>query len=136
MAASLPPEITFYRTPISSPDLESPESATTPTNIHTTDSAATMQPSAKVELVPIYGSVSTADIAEAARAALSMDEEGRRVVLGAEDVTIIREKATEDGMEPGRIKALGVFTVDVRVKGGSPVRRTVSVRAESGNEQQ
>lgn len=95
-----------------------------------------MQPSAKAELIPIYGSVSTADIADAARVALSVDDEGRRVVLGPEDITIVRERATEDGMEPGRIKALGNFAVELRVKGGSLVRRTVSVRAPSGNGQQ
>ena len=67
---------------------------------------------------------------------LSKDDEAKRVVLGAEDISIIREKATEEGMEPGRIKALGTYRVDVRVKGGSAVRRTVSVQAQSSNEKQ
>lgn len=65
-----------------------------------------------------------------------MVEEGKRIVLGPEDVTIIRERATEDGMEPGRIKALGTFAVDLRVKGGNTVRRTVNVRAQAADEQQ
>ena len=134
IAALLPPEMTFYRTPITSPDSPKPKRATTPNDINTPDLQATIQPSEKAEFVPIYGSVSTADIADAVGAAISMDEEGKRVVLGAEDISIVRERATEYGMEPGKIKALGKFTVAVRVKGGTLVRRTVNVKARSSNE--
>ena len=134
VAALLPPEMTFYRTPITNPDSPKPKLDANPNDINTPDLQATIQPSTKAELVPIYGSVSTADIADAVRAAISMDEEGRRVVLGAEDISIIRERATEDGMEPGKIKALGKFTVAVGVKGGTLIRRTANVRAPSSNE--
>ncbi len=136
MAASLPSEIVFYRTPISSEDLPNDKSTESPNDEHTPDLTAGMQPPAQANVVAIYGSVSTADIADAARVALAMDEEGKRIVLGPEDVTILQERATENGMEPGRIKALGTFVVDLRVKGGNPVRRTVNVRAQEGNQQQ
>lgn len=136
MAATLPSEIVFYRTPISGADLPNDDSVDSPNDIHTPDHAVRMQPPAGADVVPIYGSVSTADIADAARVALAMDEEGKRIVLGPEDIAILRERATEDGMEPGRIKALGAFVVDLRVKGGNPVRRTVNVKAQAGNQQQ
>ena len=125
--------MTFYRTPITTPDSPS-KLAATPDDINTPDLQATIQPPEKAKVVPIYGSVSTADIADAVGAAISMDEEGRRVVIGDEDIRIVRERVTEDGMEPGKIKALGKFTVAIRVKGGTPVTRTVNVRAQSSNE--
>ena len=106
-----------------------------PTIVRTPDITATMRPSAKADLVPIYGSVTTADISDSIRAILAIEDEGKRVVLGPEDVTIIRERSTEDGMEPGRIKALGTFAVEVRVKGGDPIRRNVRVKAQAANEQ-
>ena len=62
-----------------------------------------------------------------------MTGEGERVVIGAEDITIIRDEdgdsGTEDrGIEGDRLKALGDFRVEVRVKGGEPVGRTVSIQ--------
>lgn len=136
MAATLPSEIVFYRTPISGADIPNDHSAGSPDDIHTANQAMRMQPPAQASVVPIYGSVSTADIADAAKVALVTDEEGKRIVLGPEDITILQEEATEDGMEPGRIKALGAFVVDLRVKGGDPVRRTVNVKAQTDNQQQ
>ena len=78
----------------------------------------------------IHGSVSTADISEAVKAVLAQHEEGARVVLGPEDITISGEGGEGSGIEPGRIKALGTFTADVRVKGGEPIRRTIVVKAQ------
>ena len=78
----------------------------------------------------IYGSVSTADIAASIKAALAMDEEGARVVLGPEDVTIVSGKGDEDGGEADRIKNLGEFEIDVRVKGGEAIRRIVRVQPQ------
>ena len=60
-----------------------------------------------------------------------MDEDGKRVVISADEVSIIRERATEEGIEPGRIKALGTYAANFRVKGGEAVRRSVVVRAQS-----
>ena len=82
----------------------------------------------------IYGSVSTADVSEAVKAILAQHEEGARVVLGSEDNTISGESEEGSGIEPGRIKALGTFTVDIRVKGGEPVRRTIIVKAQEEDE--
>ena len=78
----------------------------------------------------IYGSVSTADIAASIKAALAMDEEGARVVLGPEDVIIVSGKGDEDGGEADRIKNLGEFEIDVRVKGVEAIRRIVRVQPQ------
>ena len=55
-------------------------------------------------------------------------------MIGAEDITIIQDKDDETGhedrgIEGDRLKALGDFRVEVRVKGGEPVVRIVSVQA-------
>ena len=68
-------------------------------------------------------------------------KDGARVVIGAEDVTILREdgeeaRHQERGIEGDRIKALGDFRVEARVKGGDPVVRTVSVRAQLSTPEQ
>lgn len=80
--------------------------------------------------IAIYGSVSTADIAASIKDILAMDEVGARVVLGPEDVTIVNTKHDEHGGEADRIKALGNFDIEVRVKGGEAVRRTVRVQPQ------
>lgn len=86
-------------------------------------------------MVTIFGSVSTADMAESIKAALAQSTEGARVVVGAEDITIVQhgddEIGNQDkGVEGDRLKALGDFQVEVRVKGGEAVVRTVSVQAQ------
>lgn len=82
----------------------------------------------------IYGSVSTADVSESVKAILAQHEEGARIVLGSEDITILDEGGEGSGIEPGRIKALGTFTVEIRVKGGESVRRTIIVKAQEEDE--
>lgn len=77
----------------------------------------------------IYGSVTAADISEAVKSILAQDEEGARIVLGAEDITIT-EEGEGSGIEPGRLKALGSFAVDIHVKGGESIQRTVVVKAQ------
>lgn len=86
----------------------------------------------KPQTVAIYGSVSTADIAESIKAILAESEEGARVVLSSEDITIITEGGNVPGAEADRLKALGEFDVDIRVKGGEAVRRFISVLAQEG----
>lgn len=86
-------------------------------------------------MVTIFGSVSTADIAESIKAVLAATREGARVVIGAEDIAIVQDKDDEfghqdKGIEGDRIKALGDFQVEVRVKGGEAVVRRVSVKAQ------
>ena len=81
-------------------------------------------------MVAIYGSVSTADIVESVKAVLAETEEGARVVLSAEDITIVTDEGPAPGAEADRLKALGEFEVDIRVKGGELVRRFISVKAQ------
>ena len=81
----------------------------------------------------IFGSVSTGDIAESIKAVLAQTKEGARVVIGPEDISILKrdeETYEEKGIEGDRLKALGDFQVEVRVKGGDPVVRTISVKAQ------
>ena len=81
----------------------------------------------------IFGSVSTGDIAESIKAVLGQTKEGARVVIGAEDISILKrdeETYEEKGIEGDRLKALGDFQIEVRVKGGDPVVRTISVKAQ------
>lgn len=77
--------------------------------------------------VPIYGSVSTADIAESVKALLAQTEEGKGVILGADNVKIIRAEDAAD-VETDRLKTLGEVRVEFQVKGGAAVIRTVSVQ--------
>lgn len=130
MTAVLAPEMVFYRTPIGTQDEEAlPDS---PEIVHTPDIKTLLHRSAKSKPKPttIYGSVSTADISEAVKSVLAQDEEGVKIVLGPEDVSIAEEDGDASGIEPGRIKALGSFAVDIRVKGGDAIRRTVVVKPQ------
>ena len=81
------------------------------------------------QAIPIYGSVSSADIATSVKAFLARTTEGARVVIGADDVKIIRAKGDAD-TETDRLKTLGEFQVELQVKGGGVVRRTVSIIPE------
>lgn len=79
--------------------------------------------------IGIYGSVSNADIAESIKALLAETEEGARVVIGADDVKIIRNEGEQDA-EADRLKALGKYQVEIQVKGGEPVIRIVNIKAQ------
>ena len=119
----------FYRSPIGS----SEPVKTAPRNGKQVDRGAPMapEPSSQPNLEAIYGSVSTADIATSIKAVLAETKDGPRVVLAAEDITIQRMQGIDIGVEADRIKALGNFDVDIRVKGGTAVRRIVSVQAQA-----
>ena len=80
-------------------------------------------------LQTIFGSVSTADMAESIKEMLANDADGRRVVVGAEDISITGETGEKTGVEGDRLKALGEFRIAIRVKGGEAVPRIVSVKA-------
>ena len=135
METTLPSHIIFYKSPITDPEPEIPES---PTPRRATSPAAAVLDAAseplkrsKPSLATIYGSVSTADVVESMKAFLSQTEEGARVVLAAEDVKILVPEGLEPqdiGIEGDRLKVLGEFQVEARVKGGEAVVRTVSVR--------
>ena len=134
MAAVIPPEMIFYRTPIAAqePDAlpKSPKLVRSP-NIKTI-----LQPLARpdAKITRIYGSVSTVDISDHVKSILTKHEEGVRIVLGPEDVLIAEEGEDDNGIEPGRIKALGQFSVDIRVKGGEAIKRTVIVKVQEDSE--
>lgn len=140
----LPLQILFYRVPITEPSsaattetTPSPNSTTEPRRQHASPAAAALAAASSpasppvnvgdsLHAEPIFGSVSTGDIADSIKALLAQEEEGARIVLGAEDVTIL----TGEGVEGGdRVKALGDFRIEVRVRGGKDtMRRIVSVR--------
>lgn len=137
---SVPEYMDFYRTPISTPE---PEKAPTyiPKQSYqdsissaASDLAAASEPEPKPQMIPIFGSVSTTEIATSIKAILGLkadsgDEEAARVVLNADDIAIVQEDGTDPTGEAGRIKALGNFAIDIRVKGGGSVRRMVRVKA-------
>lgn len=83
--------------------------------------------------VSIYGSVSTADIAEQVKAVLSETTGEERVVLGAEDITILNNDDEEVTEGVDRLKILGDFPVVIRVKNADAVRRTVRITARESS---
>jgi hypothetical protein len=85
-------------------------------------------PDATDQAIPIFGSVSTADIVQEIRALLAHNDEAARITLDESDV-----KFVDAGMEdPTRAKHLGTFLVEILVKGsdGWPVSRKVHVIAQ------
>lgn len=137
MESALPSHIIFYRAPI-----PAAETAAKETPVRATSSAAAELDAAsdpveppKPQLTTIFGSVSTTDIAESMKAVLAEVSGGDRIVLGPDEVTITAGETegleqAEKGTEGNRIKVLGDFKVEVRVKGGDPISRIVSVRAQ------
>ena len=148
MEAILPSHLIFYRTPIPTPEEDIPELAPVPPRRAASSAAAELDAASeplsnppKPQIVTIFGSVSTADVADSLKAILNQTKEGSRVVLGAEDIKFV-EKGQKEGAEPqdsgiegDRLKALGNFKMEARVKGGDAVIRTVSVRAQEADEQ-
>lgn len=140
--ASLPPSLIFYRIPISAPEPEA--HIQPPSRLRRATSSAAAELEAASEPLPkppqpqmatVFGSVSTADIADSIKAILAETREGARIVIGAEDVAIVQDKDDEFGhqgigIEGDRLKALGDFQVEIRVKGGEAVVRTVSVKPQ------
>ena len=123
----LPKNIDFYRTPIASispaPQQHSPSIPATSAISAAAQGAAHPKESQEVS---IYGSVSATDIAENLRAILAEDSEGSRVVLTPEDIVFVHK-----GEEKDRVKHLGSFEIDIRVKGvTAAVRRAITVKAQ------
>ena len=135
LSAEVPEHLDFYRAPITTPEPERPRHEP-PRNFRDSasaaaaDLAAASEPLPKPQQVAIFGSVTTADIVASIKAVLSENEEAARVVLSAEDIRIVRDAETEAGADADRIKSLGAFEVDIRVKGGELVRRIVRVKAQ------
>lgn len=147
MEASIPTNLIFYRAPIVNLEPEASAQEAVRPRRAASSAAAELEAASeplpeppKPRLTTIFGSVSTADIAEAMKAVLAKTSEGARVVLGPEDVTILErrskeEVSTETGIEGDRLKALGDFLMEARVKGGEAVVRIVSVRAQKIDQQ-
>ncbi|CAF9942233.1 hypothetical protein IMSHALPRED_003427 [Imshaugia aleurites] len=146
--ASLPPSLVFYRTPIAATEPYFPfqEPTSRSRRVAASSAAAELEAASqplpkpqKPQVTTIFGSVSTTDIAESMKAVLAGSTEGARVVFGAENITIFQDEDDElghqdKGIEEDRLKALGDFRVEVRVKGGEPVIRTVSIKAEEASQ--
>lgn len=132
----LPSQIIFYRVPIVDPKstsfaLETERTGdASPAAAALAAASAPVAPSLMFEVEKIFGSVSTADMAESIKALLAMDEESARIVVGGEDITMIGTAGEDAGVEGDRLKAVGDFLIEIRVKGGEPVQRTVSVRGQ------
>lgn len=74
----------------------------------------------------IYGSVSTADVAAAVRAAMENNDESARVLIAETDIKFVD---TDQEVETlGRVKHVGSFPVEIMIKGAEAgLRRTVRV---------
>lgn len=128
----------FYRSPIpqatperlipSQPPPRFPQQYTSTAELDAATAPAPIDP----PLVTIYGSVSNADIAESAKAILADTEEGARVVIGSDDVKLIRIDGEEDA-DTDRLKTLGEHQIQIQIKGGTAVTRTVSIKAQESS---
>lgn len=134
MEALIPPELVFYRAPIVTPEPDPEPPKPLGNSINAIGGEAPVERAPEPEFQPtmtkIFGSVTTADMVDSIKAVLAEDDEGARVVLGSEDIRI-REAA--DGtreIEEDRLKALGDYKIEIRMKGADPVRRTVSIRPQ------
>lgn len=116
----LPAKITFHRTPLV------PQTARKPNNKAGLKAAI----EDNLQEAAIYGSVTRIDIVNAIKTLLKEDERGANIVLGAEDVAIVSRQGRNFGVESDRVKALGNFTIEIRIKGEEPIRRTVNVKEQ------
>ncbi|KAI4270411.1 MAG: hypothetical protein L6R38_007128 [Xanthoria sp. 2 TBL-2021] len=133
--AQVPSDIIFYRVPIATPEPEPAPSEPVGNSINAIGGEAPLRKALELEpsVTRIFGSVSTADIVESIKAVLWASEEGARVVLAPEDINI-NEKESEDlGIEADRLKALGEYTIEIRVKGVDPLPRRVVIRAQEAD---
>ena len=64
------------------------------------------------------------------KALLAEDGDGARVVLGPEDLRIAEDASEELGIEADRLKALGEYKIEIRLKGVEPITRAVSIKAQ------
>jgi ribosomal protein L9 len=123
----LPKNINFYRTPISSTS-PAPQRHSSSIPAASAISAAAQEKARPQgpQKISIYGSVTTTDIAENLKAILAEDGEGSRVVLTSEDIVFVSQ-----GEEKDRVKHLGTFEIDIKVKGATAAsRRIITVKAQ------
>ncbi|KAI4167865.1 MAG: hypothetical protein LQ343_006879 [Gyalolechia ehrenbergii] len=128
----VPQEMVFYKVPIANPKPEPEQPEPLGNSINAIGGAVPQQrtPEPMPLVTRIFGSVSTADMVDSIKAVLGEDEEGARVVLNAEDIQIVGEKSEELDIEEDRLKTLGDYKIEIRLKGVDPIRRTVSIRAQ------
>ena len=123
----VPENIDFYRSPIA------PTSSTSPRHSPSVPAASAISAAAQEAARPqspqkisIFGSVSTTDITDNLKEILAEDGKGSRVVLTPEDIVFVSHEEEKD-----RIKHLGTFEIDIKVKGQTAaVRRTITVKAQ------
>ncbi|TGO84727.1 hypothetical protein BPOR_0473g00110 [Botrytis porri] len=122
----IPPYIDFFETAITVAPLPVKKVSPSLASSSSISAAASKNSIGKPERVPIYGSVSTADIAAKMKTILSQDSEGKRVVFGPEDIKFVQETEEKD-----RVKHLGIFEVDIQLKGApEAVRRSIKINAQ------
>ena len=128
----IPPSIEFYRQPIlatKEPTLNQEQKGSAGTaeleTPHVSEQAATS------DSIGIYGSVTTTDIAVNMKAVLAENDEGSRVVILPEDITFVQTHVTGTEEQADRVKALGEFEIEIKVKGSDEaVRKKIRVRAQ------
>jgi ribosomal protein L9 len=125
-----PANLDFYRTPIATP-APPPQriSPSIPASSAISAAAQALQGTkeASTTKAGIYGSVTTADIAANLKAILAEDESGSKISFSAEDIAFVEETEEKD-----RVKHLGVFEIDIQLKGAPDViRRTIKVNPQA-----
>ncbi|KAI5275201.1 hypothetical protein E4T47_01804 [Aureobasidium subglaciale] len=84
-------------------------------------------PASHDSATPLFGSISTADVASRIKHLLGDNQEASRIVLAAEDLKFV-SLTSQAPAEPDKIGHLGDYKVEVRVKGGElSVERIVRV---------
>lgn len=128
----IPPRLDFYRQPIAeertadepAPAPDAPQFGGIAGELM---AARTKAPkTAREGPQAIYGSVSVSDVLVALRAAMGTNDEASRVVLNEDDVRFVNLPELE-GAEAGRVKHIGDFEVEVKIRGAEAVLRTVKV---------
>lgn len=86
-------------------------------------------PTSTASTTAIYGSVSTADVANSIKAVLAENDEAAKIVFAEDDVRFVNVSLDgQAAIETDKLKNLGEFEVEVRIKGvDTPVRKTVRV---------
>lgn len=86
-------------------------------------------PTSTASTTAIYGSVSTADVANTIKAVLAENDEAAKIVFAEDDVRFVNVSLDgQAAIETDKLKNLGEFEVEVRIKGvDTPVRKTVRV---------
>ncbi|KAJ8060989.1 hypothetical protein OCU04_010067 [Sclerotinia nivalis] len=123
----IPPYIEFFETAITITPPQVKKVSPSLASSSSVSAAASQNSTGKPEKVPIYGSVSTTDITAKMKTILVQDSEGKRVVFGPEDIKFVQETEEKD-----RVKHLGIYEVDIQLKGATDVvRRSIKINAQN-----